>query len=78
MNNKQRTTRDDLDRRIAELDEARWWDASPNSLNEGLARVATWMASGSASADELVDVVAKPWHFTEELAAAQLELDPDT
>lgn len=36
------------------------------------------MASGIANADELVDVVAKPWHFTEQLAAAQLELDPDT
>lgn len=78
MTEKQTITRAHLDQRVTELDEARWWDASPNSLHEGLSRLVTWMASGDATADELVDVIAKPWNFTDQLAAAQLELDPDT
>lgn len=78
MTAKQSITRTDFDQRVADLDEARWWDASPNSLHEGLSSIVTWMASGNATADELVDVVEKPWQFSDQLAAARLELDPDT
>lgn len=64
--------------RTKELDEAHWWEESPETLNEGLRRVAGWMSAGNASLEELVDVVDKPWHFSAYLAAAQLGLDYDS